>query len=50
MEVPQSAWTVWGTIPLHSMVSRINPSARSAASASSTVCPMMQRLKMSVIT
>ncbi|OEJ21224.1 hypothetical protein AS594_36935 [Streptomyces agglomeratus] len=41
MEVPRSAWTVSGTMPLRSMVSRINSSARSADSARSTVCPTM---------
>jgi hypothetical protein len=36
IEVPRSACTVSGTMPLRSMVSRINSSARSADSARST--------------
>jgi hypothetical protein len=41
IEVPRSACTVSGTMPLRSMVSRINSSARSADSARSTVWPTM---------
>ncbi len=41
IEVPRSACTVSGTMPLRSIVSRINSSARSAVSARSTVWPTM---------
>lgn len=41
IDVLRSACTVWGTMPLRVMVSRINSSARTADSARSTVWPTM---------